>query len=113
MIDLERIERKERKKGADPPDHPRAKGSRWSQASIGVPYHRCGVESYLVLARSLQELTHHKTESRRSQQDNEMRVARPLIYSDTQGPQASSHLAQWVVSIPRIKSNPPLLYTLI
>ena len=23
MIDLERIERKERKKGADPPDHPR------------------------------------------------------------------------------------------
>ena len=28
MIDLERIERKERKKGADPPDHPRAKGSR-------------------------------------------------------------------------------------
>ena len=47
MIDLERIERKERKKGADPPDHPRAKGSRRTRASIGVPYHRLGVELYL------------------------------------------------------------------
>ena len=47
MIDLVR---RKRKKGADPPDHPRAKGSRRTQASIGVPYHRRGVESYLVLA---------------------------------------------------------------
>ena len=83
MIDLERIERKERKKGADPPDHPRAEGSRRTRASINVSYHRRGVESYMVLARLLQEFDPPQGQSLNVVKWCQMREARPHIYSQT------------------------------
>ena len=39
--------KKERKKGVDPPDHPRVKGSRQARALIGIPYHHHGNELYV------------------------------------------------------------------
>ena len=50
----------ERKKGVDPPNHPRAKGLRRTRVLIGIAYHRHGIKSYLVLAHSQQEFVHHK-----------------------------------------------------
>ena len=54
--------------GVELPNHPRANGSRWTRASIGVPYHRRGIESYLVLVHLLQELITTQAKSRRGQE---------------------------------------------
>ena len=54
--------------------------------SIGVPYHRRGVELYLVLARSLQELTHHNVRVSTQSIMCPMTVSSPYIIARTKAP---------------------------